>query len=147
MWNSVWHRRDPFLSSHILGTFLCLNHLTRPCVNNYESQGFFPVWELTSQEYNRDLQAMNMTHALKMDPFHQRGYHWDSQPALSLFGRLFCEMKKKKCISLLPSVRHPILERFIFSVQTRHVHQTHLECRRGQQMAITNTWPGVKQSD
>lgn len=73
MWNSVWHIKDPFLSSHILGAFLCLNHLTRPCVNNYELQGFFPVWELTSQEYNRDLQAMNMTLHWKWTPFTRGG--------------------------------------------------------------------------
>ena len=126
MWNSVCHRRDPsFLSSYILGIFLCLNHFTWSCVNKYELQGFFPVWELTSQEYNKDIQAMNMTHALKMDPFPQRvwvlGLSASFEP---LWKPFFVIWKKKKSTSLLPSVRHSIPERFLLSAQTRSVHQS-----------------------
>lgn len=40
--------------------------------NSYDSQEILPVWEMTSQKYNRNLQATNMTHAPKIDSFHQR---------------------------------------------------------------------------
>lgn len=145
MWNSVCHRRDPsFLSSYILGIFLCLNHFTWSCVNKYELQGIFPVWELTSQEYNRDIQAMNMTHALKMDPFLQRVWALGLSASFEPLWKPFFVIWKKKCTSLLPSVRHPILERFILSAQTRSVHPKCSECRTGQQLAITDSWPAVK---
>ena len=61
-----------FLSSSILGVSFCRNQLTRSYTNNYESKEFFSVWEFTSQMYNRDLQAIDMAHAVKMDSFHQR---------------------------------------------------------------------------